>query len=100
MTLRSCIACTNTDLDVFGDFEGAGVAGGDRIALDASIWGADGIVYQVSQTSFTVATAQNTNQKQFIIANLSAPQTTLIAGMTTTSGSLLRLWTSFSTWLL
>ncbi|EFL87448.1 calcium-binding protein [Ahrensia sp. R2A130] len=69
-----------TDLDVFGDFEGAGVAGGDRIALDAAIWGMDGIVYQVSQTSFIVATAQNTMQQQFIIANITAPITNLIAG--------------------
>ena len=38
-----------TDLAVFGDFEGAGQMGGDRIALDASIWGMDGIVYQVSR---------------------------------------------------
>ncbi|EFL87450.1 M10 family metallopeptidase C-terminal domain-containing protein [Ahrensia sp. R2A130] len=69
-----------TDLDVFGDFEGAGVIGGDRIALDAAIWGMDGIVYQVSQTSFIVATAQNTMQQQFQIANITAPTTNLIAG--------------------
>ncbi|EFL88465.1 calcium-binding protein [Ahrensia sp. R2A130] len=69
-----------TDLDVFGDFEGAGVVGGDRIALDAAIWGMDGIVYQVSQTSFIVATAQNTMQQQFQIANITAPTTNLIAG--------------------
>ncbi|WP_156798593.1 calcium-binding protein [Ahrensia sp. R2A130] len=69
-----------TDLDVFGDFEGAGVIGGDRIALDGAIWGMDGIVYQVSQTSFIVATAQNTMQQQFQIANITAPTTNLIAG--------------------
>ena len=68
------------DLDVFGDFEGAGVGGGDRIAFDASIWGRDGIVQQVSQTSFIVSRADGSNPQQFIIANLTDPTTNLLAG--------------------
>ena len=69
-----------TDLDVFGDFEGAGVAGGDRIALDASIWGMDGIVSQVSQTSFIVSRVDGSNAQQFIIANLAAGNSGLLKG--------------------
>ncbi|EFL90869.1 calcium-binding protein [Ahrensia sp. R2A130] len=69
-----------TDLDVFGDFEGAGVIGGDRIALDAAQWGMDGIVTQLSQTSFEVSRADGTNGQQFIIANLEQGNNGLLMG--------------------
>jgi len=65
--------------DVIGDFTGAGVAGGDRLVFAASEFGANGVVSQLSQTSFQVARADGSFAQQFILANLTDPQTDLIA---------------------
>ena len=61
-----------SDVDVIGDFEGAGEAGGDRIAFSAADFGTDGIVTQVSQTSFIVSRTDGSNAQQFIVSNLEA----------------------------
>lgn len=51
--------------DVIGDFEGAGVDGGDRIGIAGFGVGAE--VRQVSQTSFEIHSADNLTVQQFVL---------------------------------
>lgn len=51
--------------DVIGDFQGAGVAGGDRIGISG--FGPGAAVYQVSQTSFEIRSADNSVIQQFVL---------------------------------
>ncbi|EFL87626.1 cadherin-like domain-containing protein [Ahrensia sp. R2A130] len=67
-----------SSVDTIGDFEGAGVAGGDRIGFSAADFGADGTVTQLSQTSFSVARSDGSNAQQFIIGNLPGVNSGLI----------------------
>ncbi|EFL88102.1 calcium-binding protein [Ahrensia sp. R2A130] len=57
-------------VDVIGDFTGAGVAGGDRLGFSAADFGRDGVVKQLSQTSFEVASADGSVTQQFILTNM------------------------------
>lgn len=66
------------DVDVIGDFEGAGVAGGDRLSFSAAEFGMDGIITQVSQTSFIVSRADGSGGQQFILADLAPGNAGLI----------------------
>lgn len=51
--------------DVIGDFQGASVAGGDRIGIAG--FGAGAAVYQVSTTSFEIRSADNSIVQQFVL---------------------------------
>lgn len=51
--------------DVVGDFQGAGAAGGDRMGISG--FGAGAKVYQVSQTSFEIRSADNSITQQFVL---------------------------------
>lgn len=51
--------------DVVGDFQGAGVAGGDRVGIAG--FGPGAQVYQVSQTSFEIRSADNSIIQQFVL---------------------------------
>lgn len=51
--------------DVIGDFQGASVAGGDRIGIAG--FGAGAAVFQVSQTSFEIRSADNSIVQQFVL---------------------------------
>lgn len=57
----------NGAFDVIGDFEGAGIVGGDRIGISG--FGAGAQVYQVSTTSFQIRSADNSIMQQFILQN-------------------------------
>jgi len=74
------IALENGTVDAIGDFEGAGVANGDLIAFDSNDFGMDGIVSQLSQTSFNVSRADGSNAQQFIITNLAPGNSGLLEG--------------------
>jgi len=68
--------------DVIQDFEGAGVAGGDRIAFSAADFGTNGTVTQVNATTYQVLGTNAggvTNEQLFILSN-STLGTNLIAG--------------------
>lgn len=51
--------------DVIGDFQGASVAGGDRIGISG--FGAGAQVHQTSQTSFEIRSADNSIVQQFVL---------------------------------
>ncbi|EFL87715.1 tail fiber protein [Ahrensia sp. R2A130] len=67
-----------SDFDVIADFQGAGVAGGDRLGFSAADFGADGIVTQLSQTSFIVSRIDGSGEQQFILADLAPGNSGLI----------------------
>lgn len=52
-------------VDVIGDFEGAGAIGGDRIGIAG--FGPGALVFQVSQTSFEIRSADNSIIQQFVL---------------------------------
>lgn len=57
----------NGAVDVIGDFQGAGATGGDRIGIAG--FGAGAAVFQVSQTSFEIRSADNSITQQFVLQN-------------------------------